>query len=98
MGDSSPNIDLDQELLEFDDVSEISAIIKASVSVRRAEWTLARSEDVDAPEIICTVQQEDEDEATLRASHSAGHGPRPIRPPEQVAVTEGPRVVITLEF
>lgn len=98
MGDSAPDIDLHHELLDFDDVSEISAIIKASGSVRRAEWTLARSDDADAPEITCTVQEEDEDEATLRASHAAGHGPRPICEAQHVAVTEGPRVVITFEF
>jgi hypothetical protein len=43
-------------------------------------------------------EEEEADEADARSSHSVGHGPRPVREAERVSVTEGPRVVVTIEF
>src|SRR5690606_4714648 len=98
MGDSSPDFELPDEPMEFDDVSEVSSIIRASSLVSRAEWTLARSDDVDASEIVCTVQEVEEDEVVARRFRAVGHGPRPILEAEAVTVTDGPRVVVTIEI
>jgi hypothetical protein len=95
MGDSSPDIEL-QDAVEFDDISEISTVMRATSSVSRAEWTLTRSDDAEAPEIICTMESEDEE--GVASSRSAGHGPRPLVEAEHVAVTDGPRVVVTIEL
>lgn len=100
VGTGEPDIDLHDATMDFDEISEISMVMKATSGVSRSEWTLTRSDDEDAPEIICTMEAEAEDggEASVRASRSAGHGPRPLVQAEHVAVTDGPRVVVTIEI
>jgi hypothetical protein len=100
MGDSSPDIDLQDAVLDFDEISEISTVMQATSSVSHSEWTLTRSDDEEAPEITCTMEAEVEEEggASVQSSRSAGHGPRPLVQAEHVSVTDGPRVVVTIEI
>lgn len=90
MGDSVPDLELQDavdefdvhDLLdavpEFDDVSEISAVFRTASQVGSSKYTLPTSDDQDAPEVTCFLTEEFPDERVTSASRTVGHGLRPL--------------------
>lgn len=110
MGDSKPEIELQDavddvdadDLLDavpsFDEDYEISAVVKTAAEVGSAQYTLPTSDDLDAPEVTCTLTEEFPDERVTTSSRTVGHGLRPIVESEQVDVEEMPKVVVRIEI
>ena len=111
MGESKPDIQLHDavddvgpdDLLDavgdFEEHSEISSVIEMSQEVGSTEYTLPKSDDQDAPEVTCTLEEEFPDERVTSASRTVGHGLRPIKEAEKVEIEEDqPNVVVKIEI
>lgn len=98
MGDSAPNIDLDETIPVDEEFSDISGVFNPPSELPFARWTLAQSEDTEAPEVICELLIPDEELARLqaRSSRAVGHGLRPIREGDPTEVSVEPSVVVTI--
>lgn len=111
MGDSTPEVllhdavddfdvgELLDDMPEFDEKSEISAVIRTAREVGSARYTLPTSEDEEAPEVTCILTEEFPDERATRASRTVGHGLRRVVPAEHFEGDEDtPSVVVRLDF
>lgn len=111
MGDSRPEMEMadaledfdESELLdsvpEFDDKSEISAVIRTAFEVGSAVYTLPASDDEEAPEVTCLLSEEFPDERVTSASRTVGHGLRQVVAAEHFEGDEDtPSVVIRIEI
>lgn len=91
--------DLLDAVTEFNDQSEISAVIRSASFVGSASYTLPTSDDEWAPEVTCLLTEEFPDERVTNASRAVGHGLRPVVRVEHFqGEEETPSVVVRIEI